>query len=222
MFRLTFISLLPAGLLVLSSCAESAHQVQRSAGQFGVPPELDQQIDRSVTFAELKAAPANYVGRVIMIGGIVIASKRTKVETELEVLELPTKSDGPSMKERHRSQGRFLAVREEFLDPASVPPGTPITVIGVVKGSVTKPLDETEYSYPVIDISHLVDWNAVTAQDSGGTFYGPYYPPYGYWGRPYGYYPYWGRPYPYCAPSRPSPRPPSRPPANIPPRFRRR
>jgi outer membrane lipoprotein len=188
-----------------------------------VPPELEQQIDHSVTFADLRAAPAEYIGRVVTVGGIVIASKRTKEQTEIEILQLPTKGGEVSAKDRLRSEGRFIAVREEFLDPASVPPGTPVTIIGVVKGSATRPLDESEYLYPVLDIKHVIDWNTVASGDSGGgaaAYYGPYYPPYGYWGAPYGYYPYWGMPYPFMAPSRPSPPPP--PPTNIHPRLRRR
>jgi outer membrane lipoprotein len=222
--RITVIALLLGGLLILSSCAESAHQVNRNTLHIDVPSELEKQIDTSVNFVELQAAPANYVGRVVMIGGIVIGAKRTKDQTEIEVLQLPTERGGPSTTERLRSEGRFLAVREEFLDPASVPPGTPITVIGVVSGSTTRPLDETEYTYPVLDIKHLIDWTTVASQHSGGgatAFYGPYYSPFGYWGRPYGYSPYFGRPYPFfIQPRPPSPRPP--PPQHIPPQFRKR
>jgi outer membrane lipoprotein len=222
--RITVIALLLGGLLILSSCAESAHQVNRNALHIDVPPELEKQIDTSVAFADLHAAPGNYVGRVIMAGGVVIRAKRTKDRTEIEVLQLPIEGGEPSTTERLRSEGRFLAVREEFLDPASVPPGTPITVIGVVSGSTTRPLDETEYTYPVLDIKHLIDWSTVASQRSGGgaaAYYGPYYSPFGYSGGPYGYYPYFGRPYPFfIQPRPPSPRPPL--PQHIPPQFRKR
>ena len=222
--RITLIPPLLSGLLILSSCAESAHQLRRNAVDLDVPPDLEQQIDTSVTFVDLQTAPANYVGRVVKAGGVVISAKRTKVQTEIEVLALPTEAGGPPTTERLRSEGRFLAVREAFLDPASVPAGTPITVIGVVTGSATRPLDESEYTYPVVDIKHLIDWSAVAAQHSEGgaaAFYGPYYSPYGYWGGPYGYYPYFGRPFPlFIQPLSPSPPPPR--PQNIPPRFRKR
>ena len=222
--RITVIALILGGLLILSSCAESAHQVNRNALHIDVPPELEKQINTSVAFADLHTAPGNYVGRVIMAGGVVIRAKRTKDRTEIEVLQLPIEGGEPSTTERLRSEGRFLAVREEFLDPASVPPGTPITVIGVVSGSTTRPLDETEYTYPVLDIKHLIDWSTVASQRSGGgaaAYYGPYYSPFGYWGGPYGYYPYFGRPYPFfIQPRPPSPRPPL--PQHIPPQFRKR
>ena len=211
------------GLLILSACAESAHQVQRDRGYIDVPPELEQQIDASVAFADLRAAPDNYLGRVIMVAGVVIKSKRTENRTEIEVLQLPAEGGGPSTTERTRSEGRFLAFREEFLDPATLPPGTPVTVVAVVTGSTTRPLDDSEYTYPLLDIKHLTDWSTVASQRSGSGAagsYGPYYSPFGYWGRPYGYYPYLGRPAPFFN----QPRPPSPSPAprqSIPPRFRR-
>jgi outer membrane lipoprotein len=158
-----------------------------------VPPELRQQIDSSVTFVDLRAAPANYVGRVVKVGGVVISAKRTKVRTEIEILELPAEAEGLPTKDRRRSEGRFLAVREAFLDPATVPAGTSITVIGVVKGSTTRPLDESEYTYPILEIKHLIDWSTVASRRSGddaAAFYGPYYSHFGYWGGGFGY---WGR-----------------------------
>ena len=221
--RITVIPLLLGGLLMLCSCAESAHQVKRNTLHIDVPPELEKQIDASVSFVDLQAAPANYVGRVVMVGGVVVRAKRTKDHTEIEVLQLPTVGGEPSTTERLRSEGRFLAVREAFLDPATVPPSTPITVIGVVSGSTTRPLDETDYTYPILEIKHLVDWSTVASQRSGSSaaaFYGPYYSPFGYWGGPYGYYPYFGRPYPFfIQPRLQAPPPPPR--QNIPPRFRK-
>jgi outer membrane lipoprotein len=216
--------LLLGGLLILSSCAESAHQILRHAGLNNIPPELGKQIDDSVAFADLRAAPGNYVGRVIMVGGVVIKAKRMENRTEIEVLQLPTEAGGLSTTERLRSEGRFLAIREEFLDPATVPPSTPISVVGVVLGSTTRPLDDSEYTYPIIEIKHLTDWSAVASQraaSNAAAFYGPYYSPFGYWGTPYGYNPFFGSPYPYFI--QPRPPSPSFPPPrhSAPPRFRK-
>ncbi len=223
MLRMTVTVLLFSGILILSACAESAHQVQRSRGYIDVPPELERQIDASVAFADLRAAPGSYVGRVVMVAGVVIKAKRTEDRTEIEVLQLPAEAGDPSTTERTSSEGRFLAVREAFLDPATVPPGTPITVVGVVSGSTTRALDDSDYTYPVLDIKHLTDWNTVASRrsESGvSAFYGPSYQPFGYWGRPYGAYPYFGRPAPFFN----QPRPPSTPPLprhTLPPRFQK-
>jgi outer membrane lipoprotein len=196
---------------------------------------LEQEIDTTVSFADLKRAPSEYVGRTVMIGGNVIKAKRTEAGTELEVLQLPTEKEGTLTEERLRSEGRFLAVREQFLDPASLPQGTPITIIGTVKGETTRQLDESDYTYPILEVKHIIDWNSIAAQRrrDRSPYYGAYYPPYGYSGfYPYGgfwgpYGGYWGgrgfyggsRFYSPGSPSFSSPPPPPR---SVPPNLRRR
>ena len=106
---MTSIVFLLGGLLILSSCAESAHQIQRSRGYIDVPAELERQIDTTVAFADLRSDPARCVGRVIIVDGVVIKSKRTEKRAEIEALQLPAEGGGPSTKERTRSEGRFLA-----------------------------------------------------------------------------------------------------------------
>ena len=80
-------------------------------------------------------------------------------------------------------------MHREFLDPATLPPGTRVTVTGEVTGTMTLPLDETEYSYPVIEARHIeVMPPPEMAQARRGYPY-PYMGPGPYWG-PYGRWPY--------------------------------
>ena len=233
MSRMIALIFLLCGLSILSACAESIHQVQRTAESLGIPLELENEIDRTVRFADLQQAPNEYVGRTVMLGGTVIKGKRTKEGTELEVLQRPTGEEGNLTEDRLRSEGRFLAVREAFLDPASLPQGTPITVIGTVKGVTTRQLDESDYVYPVLEVKHIIDWKSLAARKDRSVYYGSYYPPYGLGGfYPYGAYPYsyWGgpgfyRPYPYFGPRSFSPGPstsPPPPPSSVHPRLRGR
>lgn len=240
MSRMTALAPLIYGILVLSACAESIHQVQRDTELLGVPLGLEQEIDTTVSFADLKRAPSEYVGRTVMLGGNVVKAKRTEAGTELEILQLPTEKEGTLTEERLRSEGRFLAVRETFLDPASLPQGTPITIIGTVKGETTRPLDESNYTYPILEVKHIIDWNSVASQRrrDRSPYYGAYYPPYGpsalypyggpyggYWGGPFGGY-YGGRGF--YGPSRgfsggaPSFSSPPPPPPSVHPRLRGR
>jgi outer membrane lipoprotein len=224
MFRGAVLPPLLAGLVGVVSCAESVHQVQRESGLLGVPPDLSTQVDPGVKFVDLQKSPANYIGRVVMFGGIVLGAKRTEHETEIEILELPVGPDGPLTENRLRSTGRFIAVRSAFVDPATLPSGTPVSIVGAVTGSTTKPLDDSEYTYPVLEAKHIVNWNTVVAQrPEQPVFLSPFLAPlapYGFWGRPYGYFPYSGRFGPSIGSPRPSPPPP--PPRNPSPHLRRR
>ncbi len=235
MSRMMMLAPLVGGALMCSACAESIHQVQRDTELLGVPLGLEQEIDTTVRFADLKQAPSEYIGRTVMIGGSVIRAKRTEAGTELEILQLPTEKEGTLTEERLRSEGRFLAVREQFLDPASLPQGTPITVIGTVKGETTRALDDSDYTYPILEVKHIIDWSSIASQRrrDRSPYYGYYYPPYGYSGfLPYGGY--WGRPFGgfggyygggFYGPSRgfsPGPSAPPPPPSAVHPRLRGR
>ncbi|MDF0664823.1 MAG: Slp family lipoprotein [Nitrospira sp.] len=91
-----------------------------------------------------------------------------------------------------KSDGRFLALQREFLDPTTVPPGTFPTVTGEMDGSITLPLDETEYSYPLVRINDLRVW---TDSEQEAPLVRPCMGPGPYWG-PY-WSPFWGA-WPYC------------------------
>lgn len=227
MAKWTIIMALFGSTALFTACAESAQQTLWDAQEI-IPKELEQQIDTSIDFPALVAAPDQYVGRIVMFSGLVLSSKRTVSRTEIEVLELPARSGPPNTKERIHSRGRFLATQDTFLDPAIVAAGTPLTIVGEVTGKITKPLDESEYTYPIISIRHLIDWNTVEPQYGARTdpaYYGSlyYYP---YWWGPYAPYPYWA-PYPPVIiqrppPPPPPPPPPTPPPRTIPPQFRKR
>ena len=149
-----------------------------------------------VAFPQLAQNPSVYEGQRIILGGEVIRAKLLADRTEIEVLALPLDSTDKPTWNRAASQGRFLAYHtKDFLDPAILPPGTRVTVVGEGKAAVRKRVDEAEYTYPVIESDYLQVW-PVTAYDRYPYAYAPYY----YW--PYGdpwypyYYGYYG-PYPF-------------------------
>ena len=161
--------------LLLTGCAEVPV----------VPPELKEKVDSSVSFLQVKASPLAYKGRVIVLGGLVLTVKPLKQDgTRIEVLELPVDSDYEPTGRLTDSHGRFLAFHQAFIDPATIPIGTRVTVVGEVTGSITQPVDDVEYTYPTFDVKSLTVW-------------APQAPP--LWWRPYPYFgayrgPYWGPP----------------------------
>src|SRR4051812_26224036 len=95
-------------LMAVSACAKSAHQTGRDLLDQILPADVRQQIDSTVAFPDLAAAPSTYVGRTVMVSGIVLTAKRAKDRTEIEVLQLPAAPGGLPFDDRSRSEGRFL------------------------------------------------------------------------------------------------------------------
>ena len=152
-----------------------------------LPPALAEHIELSLTFPQIIESPESFKGKLVILGGQVLMAKRLKDSTQLTILQLPLINEQEPSRELTQSQGRFIAERKEFLDPATVPQGTRITLVGELSGSVTQSLDETVYTYPTLIIKQFKVW---PGYHSDYERYGPYYP-YPYY--PYAY-PYW-RPY---------------------------
>jgi outer membrane lipoprotein len=140
--------LLGVGLSHLPGCASSDV----------VPDSLEPQIDKSLTFDQVIASPDSYRGRMFVVGGEVLKAKRLSEGTQIEVLQLPLDGDQRPVSQRTESQGRLLAVDRQFTDPATLPDGTPVTIVAEVTGVTTDRLDEGEYNYPTMEIKHLYVW----------------------------------------------------------------
>ena len=156
-----------------------------------VPTDMEPQIARGISFEALKAEPEKFKGRVVVLGGKVLSAKRLKEATQIEVLQLPLdKADAPIMT-LPQSKGRFLAYQEGFLDPATLPAGTAVSMIAEVTGAKTLPLDEAEYNYPTVKIRTLKIWPQERYVSPWPYPYYPYF--YRYPHRPF--YPYWWDPW---------------------------
>lgn len=129
------------------------------SGSKVIPPDLEEQIDTTVSYRDIQASPQSVQGRTVLLGGEVLGARRVQDGLELEILQLPVKGDDPPAEQRTESQGRFLALDRVAGDPASFPPGTKVTIVGAVTGEDTRRLDESTYRYPTVDVKHLYVWS---------------------------------------------------------------
>lgn len=187
-------------LVFLSACAESAHQTGLAQLERRISDDVRRMVDESVTFADIKDGADSHVGQTVMLGGKVLSARLAPSKTEVEILQLPLGSDGIPTDNASQSQGRFLAEEESFLDPATLPPDTPVTVIGTVEGEVTRSLTDgsDSYTYPVLRIVQILNWPALPKTNVAAPwpyYYNPYarYGP-AYWGPTFYRSPFW---YPY-------------------------
>ena len=150
-------------LLMLAGCASTSV----------IPESLDQQIDRGVTFDQIRESPDSYRGKVVVLAGEVLKARALRGGTQLEVLQLPLNDEQGPITDRMGSKGRFLAWQRDFLDPATMTDGTRVTIVGEVTGATVDKMDEADYRYLTVDVKHLHRWEPQSADGPRGQ--GPWY-----------------------------------------------
>ena len=169
---------------LLSACAST------------VPKALTQKLPDAPSVREVQAEPGRYRDREVRWGGEILRVLNGASVTEVEIFGRPLSYDGEP-----RPDGgdgvRFVARVKGFLDPVEYQKNKRLTVHGRVDGTLTRPVGEYPYVYPVVDanVHHL--WPAYqppeTYSDPWGGMWGG---PWGVWGGPWGplgpyrHYPY--------------------------------
>lgn len=150
-------------------------------------------VDSRLTFAQLKQNPEAFVGKYVMLGGVIAGVKNTKEGSQLEIMQVKLDDSGMPEDVFH-TEGRFLALSHDFLDGMIYKPGRLVTLVGEVNGKKVQPLDEVDYTYPVLMIKEIHIWKRYENENGypypvPGPYYNydPYY--YGYWPGPYWYRP---------------------------------
>jgi outer membrane lipoprotein len=138
---------------------------------------LETQVTAGVSFAQVAQDPSAHTGQILKVGGEVISAKRLMDWTEVMVLQLPLDRDSVPERNRSSSHGRFLATRETFLDPATLPKGTRLTIIGEVIGQASDRADGEAAVFPILAVKAMKVWPVIPLSA------------YGY--RP-GWVPFWG------------------------------
>ena len=161
MLRYGCFAILAIMLFLLQSCASSSYEI---------PETLESGIEKNLSFREISKAPDLHQGKLVQLGGEVLRAQSLKEGTQLEVLQLPLDDRQKPENQRTASTGRFLAVHETFIDPATFSPNTRVTIVGRITGSQVGSLDEMEYRYPTVMIKHLHIWEdtSVTSSQQNG------------------------------------------------------
>ncbi len=106
-----------------------------------------QQVDKDVSLIELFKSPGNFIGKTVLVGGVVIqvddANNRfLAFQTKLDVRLQPLEND--------ETLGRFLVVFDEPIDKDKFEKGVKVTIVGSLEGTRKLPLDKTSYNYLVL------------------------------------------------------------------------
>lgn len=142
-----------------------------------------------------KSAPS--AGQAVRWGGEIIKVEPKSGTTCVEVLARQLGQTSRPIA-TDRSDGRFVACQNGFIEPGDYPAGREVTVIGRLNGSVTGRIGEFDYVYPRVDASTIYLWpkRVERVASYGPGFNDPFWGgPWG-WGGYGGYGGYWGNPRP--------------------------
>lgn len=116
-------------------------------------------------------------------GGTILSSNNTAEQSCFEVLGRPLDYNARPLV-TDGEQGRFLACKAGFIDPAVFAPGRDVTIIGAVTGVEAHKVNDFDYRYPKLQAQTIYLWPERAAVE---TYYvEPYFYPYPY----YFYYPH--------------------------------
>lgn len=167
--RPLFASLLGAALL--TGCAAN------------IPREISTPPPGNPTVAAVRADAAAFEGTPVRWGGTIAAVENQADETRLEIVERELDRSGQP-RQSDRSDGRFIALIDGFVDPALYAEGREITVAGVVDGELTRKIGNYDYTFPRVQADQYLLWPLRREPDPRD------YPPYWYYDPWYPWYPY--------------------------------
>ncbi len=122
-----------------------------------ISKSVREKVDQEISFEEIRNAPEDYVGEMVLLGGEIIQTRNTTQGTLFLVLQKELDYRGKPRKD-DRSAGRFMVQDPRFLDPAIYSSRRLITVAGRVMGTQTRKLDELDYTYPVLHAEEIHLW----------------------------------------------------------------
>ncbi len=154
-----------------------------------ISKDLRIKSDPSLTLTKFRQNPEAVKGKWVVWGGEIIETVAQKdATTQIEVFQRPLGWRGGPI-ETYRSEGRFLVLADEYLDPYIFRGGKKITIAGEILGEKIKPLGEMDYRYPLVSSKQIYLWPEYYYQPYPYTYYDPWWP-YPYWrgGVGFGYY----------------------------------
>jgi outer membrane lipoprotein len=160
---------------LIMGCASPVPEVIRDSGS-----------TTPITVSQVQSDPARHAGQRVRWGGEILLASNLEQATEIEILSRRLGREGAPLADAE-PEGRFIARVPGFVDPAQLPEGRDITVVGMIDGGVTRPVGEYPYVYPMVAAETRYLWPEplpASAYAYPSPWFGPWYDP--FWG------PYWG------------------------------
>lgn len=145
-------------LLTLAACA---------AG-----PKFDaKDVDETLTPQRAAANAEQVQGNHVIWGGVILSTSNLKDTTQVEVLAYPiSRSFRPDSDAT--PLGRFLIVKQGYIETADYSVGRSISVSGTLSGTQEGKIGEVNYAYPVIQAAEIYLWPRDSAKRDSNVHFG--------------------------------------------------
>ncbi len=118
-----------------------------------------------------------YIDAEVRWGGVITKVENKTDRTWIEIVRQDLSSNGRPIGSG-RSDGRFIASFDKFLDPVVYKSGRPLTVVGRIEAGITRPIGEYDYLFPMVAVEGSFLWEKrvpAPAQPSPWLYYDPWY-----------------------------------------------
>jgi outer membrane lipoprotein len=135
--------------------------------------DILEQGQRNVPLVQLVQDPSSYVGKLFVLGGIIVSNKVVPDGSTVEAVYVPVDENG-YLQEADVSSGRFLASypkEKGVLDPLMYREGRRITVAGVFIGTRPGSIGEMSYVFPVFQVEEIYLWSEYARPSYPATFF---------------------------------------------------
>lgn len=131
--------------------------VMLSACSSKIPPDIRQSLEGAPGVAEVHEQPNLYRSQKIRWGGVILQTENKAKVSSITIVAFPLGRRGnPQLSDQ--SEGRFIAVINEFVEPLVYGRDREITVTGTLVGTQTAKVGEFSYQYPVVDVENYYLW----------------------------------------------------------------
>jgi len=158
-----------------------------------IPAEIRLEPDGAPNVAKVREQVDLHISQPVRWGGVILNTENHENSSWVTIISQPLTAKGKP-KSSKRSEGRFIAIVNGFLEPLEFSDDRQITVTGHIGSSKTQKVGEYMYEYPVVEVDNYYLWpkkvepNYVNRYTYPYHYYDPwYYPDYYYWPNRYRY-----------------------------------
>ncbi len=121
--------------------------------------------DRSITPKQAATGFQQIKETIIEWGGAIVDSHNLETTTEFQIIAYPLKKNGKPDLDASPT-GRFIAIREGYVETADYSKGQRVTLSGWITGIRQGKVGEADYNFPLIQSDTMQLWPVETTSKS--------------------------------------------------------